>query len=270
MGRRLVMAAGAAALALAGCGGSGGGGTPPVTDGGATVVVPAGDVARAALLDIEGNTGTNALFIREGTLSIVLPETSESSVFTRVFRSRDGRIVARLTTPAGLSALGFLRLEYQRGSETLVSQSVFGRATGVSDMPVAGTATFRGNDFAQLRLEKGTGGADLSGDAIVTADFGAGTVRAVLDFSDPNNASAFGEPINVVDISGMTIAGNRFSGGTLTSRSGTTAVPEYSNPTSLASSGLFGGAGAAEAGGVFLARFPGDRLMTGRYLAPRQ
>jgi hypothetical protein len=268
MGRRMAIAAGAAALALGGCGGSSGGGTPPITDRGATIVVPASDVARAELLEIQGNTGANALYVQEGALKLLLPETAESGVFTRVFRSRDGSIVARLTTPAGLSDLGFLRLEYSRGGETFVSQSVFGRATSLPQMPVTGDATYRGSDFAQLRLETGAGGADLSGDAIITADFGAGRVQAVLDFRD--DASAFGEPIDLVDISGMVIAGNQFSGGTLTSRKGTLDVPEFSNPTTLDSSGLFGGPGAAEAGGVFLARFPGDRLLTGRYLAPRE
>lgn len=268
MGQRMAIAASAAAIALAGCGGSSGGGTPPITDRGASIVVPASDLSRAELLNVQGNTGANALFIEEGSLRFLLPETSESDRFTRVFRSRDGGVVARLTTPTGLSDLGFLQLEFSRGGEVFVSQGVFGRSTSLPQMPVAGEATFRGADFAQLRLETGADGADLSGDAIVTADFTSGRVQAVLDFT--GDASAFGEPINVVDISGMTIDGNRFSGGTLTSRLNGTTVPEFSGPTALASSGLFGGTGAAEAGGVFLAQFPGDRLMTGRYLAPRQ
>lgn len=269
MGRHMAIAASAAAIALAGCGGSSGGGTPPITDRGAAIVVPASDVARANLLEIQGNTtNTNTLYIEEGALRVLLRQTVQLDQFTREFQSSDGSIVARLTIPAGLRDLGSLGIQYTRGGEIFVSESVFGRSTILSQMPSTGVASFRGSPYAELTLVNGSETSAFRGDAIITADFGAGTVRAVLDFS--GDASAFLRPINQVEISDMAIVGNRFSGGALTSRLGTTPVPEFSNPTDLDSSGLFAGPGAAEAGGVFLARFPGDRQLAGRYLAPRQ
>jgi hypothetical protein len=104
-------------------------------------------------------------------------------------------------------------------------------------------------------------------ETVVDVNFGTGNVDATLDFS--MTASAAGAPVDVIELRNMQIGGNRFSGGTLTSRKGPNENSDFSAPSSLASSGVFAGPGAAELGGVFYATFPDGRLLTGRYIAAR-
>lgn len=253
---------------LAGCGGGGGGtSVPPITREGVSVLVAGGNLQSGAqVVQIRGGAGPDTLYVEEGAFRFLGTETRESDAVTRVFRSRDGLSVARLATPTDFRDIGLLRLEYRQGGTDYVSNGVLGRFTRVADMPRTGSATFSGG-FAEVRWIDGDRSSDLiGGSTSVVADFEQGTVAAALDFD--RVAGAQSAPVDLIELGDMQINGNRFSGGTLSGQKNGTPVAGFSTST-LVSSGVFAGPGAAELGGVFYAEFPEDRLLRGRYLARR-
>ena len=264
------LAVAAVSLPLAGCGGSGGTSVPPITNAGASVRVAGSDLqSGATVTQLQGGDGPGTIYIEEGALRF-LGELTATSSATRQFRGRDGQSVALLTVPAGYSDIGLLRLDYQLGGTPFVSEGVFGRFTTAAQMPTAGTATFVGENLDATWIDgngnssnliRGPGSVPI---ALVVVDFANRDVDASLDFRP--TASARFAPVDVIELTDMSIAGNRFSGGTLTSLKRGAVVPEFSTPTPT-TSGIFAGPGAAELGGVFYATMPGGQLLTGRYIA---
>ena len=260
-------AAAAAVLAiLSGCSGGSGTAVPPITREGVSLRVADGNLqSDAQVVSIRGGAGQDTLYVEEGAFRVL--GSQRSAGVTREFISRDGQSVAFLTTPPGFSDIGLLRLVYQKDGVTYVSDGVLGQTTRVADMPSAGRAEFSGNEALATWIDIGSASNLNGGETIVDVNFGTGRVSALLDFT--GSADSQSAPIDVIELNDMRISGNRFAGGTLTSRKGGAKVAAFSDPSNLSSSGVFAGRGAAELGGVFYTKLPQGRLLEGRYLAAR-
>ena len=110
---------------------------------------------------------------------------------------------------------------YTSGGVTYESLGVGGIVTHADDVPTTGMATYTGE--AEARLETFAGGDDLDinyleGSSTVEADFGAGILDVTLgNFTTTDDDGGFGtaSPFNTIEITGMAISGNAFSGGDL-------------------------------------------------------
>jgi hypothetical protein len=280
----LVRAAGAVSVAaLAACssggGGSSGDARPPTTLKGAAYVVPGGELSQAQLRQTQGGSGANindVVFVDDGVFEFLGRRSRQLDAITTEFVSDDGA-VAFVTAPPGYEDSRLIRTEFADGGVGYVSEGVLGRFTSEARMATAlGSATYIGNGTAQVRGDEGLGDSfDLIGGGTrVDVNFGSRTVDTTLDFSA--TAGAVSAPIDVLRITGQTISGNRFGGGTLASTKGGAAVPAYTTGN-VTSSGVFagwndatgnvqGGNRPAEVGGAFVAT-PGVATVTGRYLA---
>jgi hypothetical protein len=284
MGRFWAGAAGAAsAVALAACssGGGGGGGDtrPPTTLNGANYTVPGGDLSQSQLRRTEGGSGANindVVFVDDGVFEFLGRRTAQLDAITTEFTDDNGN-TAIVTAPPGYEDSRLIRMQFADGGVSYVSEGVLGRFTSEARMGTAtGTATYIGNGTGQVRGDRGFNDTfDLvRGDVQVDVNFGSRTVNTTLDFR--NQAASVSAPIDVVQVNGQTISGNRFGGGTLVSTKGGNAVAAYTT-SAVSSSGVFagwndatgnvrGGNLPAEVGGSFVAT-PGVATVTGRYLA---
>lgn len=285
MGRFWAGAAGAVSVAVLAACSSGGGGSadakPPTTLRGANYTVPGGDLSEAQLRRTEGGSGANindVVFVDDGVFEFLGRRTRQLDAITTEFVSDDGTSVAFVTAPPGYEDTRLIRTEFTDGGVSYVSEGVLGRFTSEARMATAlGSATYVGEGTAQVRGDEGFGDRfDLiGGDAVVTVNFGSRRVDTSLDFR--GTAGAVSAPIDVVQLSGQTISGNRFGGGTLVStKTGQGTVNAFTT-SNVTSSGVFagwndttgnvrGGNRPAEVGGAFVAT-PGVATLTGRYLA---
>jgi hypothetical protein len=285
MSRFLAGAAGAASiLALAACsssssGGGGGDSRPPTTLNGANYTVPDGVLSQAQLRRTQGGSGANindVVFVDDGVFELLGRRTAQLDPITTQFTDDDGN-TAIVTAPPGYEDSRLIRTQFVDGGVTYISEGVIGRFTSDARMVTAtGTATYIGDGTAQVRGDRGFSNTfDLiGGDARVDVNFGSRTVDTTLDFT--GTAGAVGAPVDVVQVNGQTISGNRFGGGTLVSSKGGAPVAAYTT-SNVASAGVFsgwndatgnvrGGNLPAEVGGSFVAT-PGVATVTGRYLA---
>jgi hypothetical protein len=267
----------AMSLALAACGGGTDNLRPPITLSGVTYAVPDSDLSRADLRETEGGTGSvnfgSVIYVDDGTLEFLGTQTAAG--VTSQFTADDGS-VAFVTALPGFEETRLISQQFTQDGERYFSQGILGRFTSETRMATAeGEATYLGVGTAQVQVDGPSTFDLLGGNSAVTVDFGAGRVSATLDFSG-TAAGTVGD-IDRVDISGMSIDGNRFSGGRLTSSKDGATVGAYSDPAALSSSGIFAGWNdatgnvrdrslPAEVGGAFVADI-GEGSMTGRYLA---
>ena len=132
---------------------------------------------------------------------------------------------------------------YTSGGVTYDSNGVYGIVTTASDVPSSGTATYTGE--ARGVVVTGAQGFDLNnGTSIVNANFGAGTVDVTMNgFSATSQAigAAATAPIDTISATGMTISGNGFSGGTMTTANGGAVISVTGPNTSVAGQGHFFG-----------------------------
>jgi hypothetical protein len=278
-------AAGAASvLALAACSSSGGGSSgdtrPPTTLKGATYAIPGGDLSQAQLRQTQGGSGANindVVFVDDGVFEFLGRQARQLDAITTEFTDDSGA-TAIVTAPPGYEDSRLVRMQFADGGVSYVSEGVLGRFTSEARMgTTTGTASYIGNGTAQVRGDKGLGDTfDLiGGNARVDVNFASRTVSTTLDFR--NTAASVNAPVDVLQINGQVISGNRFGGGTLTStKTGVGIVNAYTT-SNIASSGVFagwndatgsvqGGNRPAEVGGAFVAT-PGVATVTGRYLA---
>lgn len=150
---------------------------------------------------------------------------------------------------------------------------IIGIATRAENMPKSSVATYTGEAEAVVIIENA--GFDLkSGTSSVSADFGTGKVSVTLngftgaDLQQNQNGTI---PIDEIKITDMTISGNGFSGGTVTTLKSGNVVDVIGSNVSQTSQGSFfalneDGAAPAEVGGLVLMQ--GDTgLISGTYLA---
>lgn len=120
---------------------------------------------------------------------------------------------------------------------------VEGVITNTSDVPTSGSATYTGE--AEAVISSATQFIELNkGTSKVSADFAAGTVDATMNnfaLTASERESAAAVPIDTITVKGMTIEGNRFSGGTLvTSKAGTEVSVTGANTTTTSQGAFFG------------------------------
>ncbi len=141
---------------------------------------------------------------------------------------------------------------------------VLGVATRAADMPTAGgtaQATYTG-DAAALVVTGSDQYEMTGGVSNVSANFGSGTVDVTMNGFGATRHTGAGSavaPIDTISVTGMTIAGNEFSGGTVTTSNGGAGVAITGAGTTSAAQGNFYGYDAAiaapdEVGGAVLQR----------------
>ena len=286
MGRFWARAAGGVSvLALGACsssgGGSGGDSRPPTTLNGATYAIPGGNLSQAQLRQTQGGSGANindVVFVDDGVFEFLGRRTAQLDAITTQFTDENGAIAIVTAPPGYEDSPADPGCSSPTAASPTSRKACLGRFTSEARMGTAtGTATYIGNGTAQVRGDKGLSDTfDLiGGNARVDVNFASRTVSTTLDFR--NTAGSVSAPIDVLQINGQTISGNRFGGGTLTStKTGVGIVNAYTT-SNIASSGVFagwndatgnvqGGNRPAEVGGSFVAT-PGVATVTGRYLA---
>lgn len=237
----------AALTALSACGGGSGTGGVPITLQGATIWQQTDDASTQVLRKIEGGDGGNfsgVIFIDDGFLQFLQAQTGSGGGQTVFFR--DAANQARLFLPGTTGAddyesVRFLNLTYQVGNRVYNQFGYIGRVTVADDMALAsGTATYTGTGTVDVFVLP-TGGSRLDfpgGNATITADFDANTVNVVMN--RPGSAQwVFGTPYDEFRITGMTIAGSGFSGGSFSARKSGTQVATF--PGDFQATGFFAG-----------------------------
>lgn len=168
---------------------------------------------------------TGATRIDDGTYALNDPDGfDQNGLLTDGFS-------ALISTPAqGFSSNYDYARVYNQGYVTGgVAYSVTG-VTGIvtqsSDMPSSGSAAYSGE--AEGKFTDANGSYDLdNGTSSVTANFSTGTVSVrMAGFVAVNRASRGSANVgfDTVEINGMSISGNSFSGGTMITQNGTTTV----------------------------------------------
>lgn len=257
------------ALALAACSG-GGGGTerPEISLRGVAYTSVNSDLTAGTLQDVSGGSGrpiANFIYVETGALSALATTSLQLDPFTTRFTGPGGEQIF-VTTPTGFEDAALTRIEYTENGQSIVATGVLARTTSTSNIAlVSGTAVYRGTDTVEvLALRPGQATtALLSGNAEVTADFDAARVDVVMNVFQGSTA--------VVTISGATIAGSGFSGGTLEVVQGGSVVTDLSGQPDHR--GTFAGFNdatgsnlPAEVAGAFRATTAGGTVV-GRYIA---
>lgn len=271
------------ASVLAGCGGGGGStGTPPITLKGATFWRPQSDLSQAAIRNVEGGSGANfgsVIYIDDGLADFLQQQTQSSPDGTLSFQldANNFAIVAAPdgASPSQYSDMRLLRLVYSTNGVIYIQDGVLGRFTSDANMALAsGQATYTGLLTANIIAQPNSGNEFFLnfGDTVATVDFAGKTVDVLLSNFQPSPDATF----DSAQITGMTISGNRFSGGTFTALAGGTPTGDFTGDD-FRSSGVFagwndsngtaaGGDRPAELGGAFLAATT-DGIVAGRYVA---
>ncbi|MEP5155000.1 transferrin-binding protein-like solute binding protein [Planktotalea sp.] len=115
---------------------------------------------------------------------------------------------------------------YLVGTTPYSATGVFGIVTSDADIPTSGSATYTGE--AVGNYSDGTTDYDLDdGSSTVVANFGTGTVNVTMEgFEAVNRSNGNTEDVgfNQVTITGMSIDGNQFDGGTIATLADGTVV----------------------------------------------
>jgi hypothetical protein len=145
---------------------------------------------------------------------------------------------------------------YIISDQPYVATGIYGVVTSEPDMPSTGSAVFNGK--AQGSYSKGTSNFDLkNGTSKITADFASGNIDVSVDsYTITNRETGVSSNIgfNSVQISGMRVFGNTFSGGAITTLNNGTLVEIVSENTQQTAIGRFFGLNTAgipdEVGGI--------------------
>lgn len=262
----VLTACGGGSTGVGGTGGSGSaGGTPPPTNGctaadcgysaGSTTLAGVGVTEKrnlslevqnrsvdygSAVVNIPGNSITYSDGDTSATFDVTVGDISDP----------DADLIAQ-NVPLGLVSLGpplggeyeFVKAvtgNYVLGLTPILYDGYVGLVTDVSAIPVGGIATYTGDASGGLD----TGGLlpeNLLGSVELTADFGGGTVDMTVDFNMATDGADW------IEVTGMTIDGNAFSGGDL-------AIFEYDAipaENNLTASNVLGDNASHQATGVF-------------------
>lgn len=252
-------------LLLAACGGGGGGGSggtpsPSAATAQGGFALPAGGAGSTVIAQDGSSTGgTTVRYSSGGSASVSFGGVTRTWRGTptivgdvEVTESNDGRTVVVTAkggggtagSGAGLTHTSFgvwlessatSVLAGSSGQVTSVTSFVVGNATPVSDMPRAGSASYRGEAVA-VEFRDGASPRPLNGPLDATANFSTGRLTATADLTDSRNGAAFGS----VAMNALAINGNRFNGGA-SSTLGHAGTAQ----------GGFAGPNAAELGGTF-------------------
>lgn len=134
-------------------------------------------------------------------------------------------------------------LPYRHEDAAQVSLGVAGYATTAGDMPTSGSATYQGEGMIVTndRLPSGETTQHRSANTSVTVNFGAGTADVVMAGVTAPAAGATAV-VDQVNITGATVSGAGFSGGTVTATlGGANALGITGGNDAITSSGQFYG-----------------------------
>jgi hypothetical protein len=214
-------------------GGSGTGGVP-ITLQGATIWENSGDASSQVVRAIEGGDGGDfrgVIFVDDGFLEFLQQETGAGGGEVVFFR--DAQNQARLFEPSATGSddyenIRLISLRYSVGTESYQQIGYIGRATPLAEMALAtGSATYVGTGTVDVIVNPQAGGtlSFPSGNAAVTADFGASSVDVVMN--RPGQANWDQQRYDEFRITGMVIDGNTFSGGTFSARKNGATLPDF-------------------------------------------
>lgn len=221
------------------------------------------------------NTATDAISITDGTDTVNDPSGRDAEGLYEDSNSvlASGSIPTYEYVQIGAHA-------YTTSSgDVFLASLLYGIPSATSEIPSAGTATYNGEalvfvapptDAALLApFTTGDVGPFTDGTALVSVDFGAGTADVTLANFVPidatNGALATGT-FDTVKLTGMTVSGTSFAGGTFETLQGTTTVDVVGANATHAARGDFFGFDAAngipdEVAGASLTR--GDSALVG-------
>ena len=252
---------GCAAL-LSACGGGGGG------DGGGSAPAPtyqtfssgaaaSSTLSGAALLEtatsretraVSGtyNHATNGLTLSDGTYTLV-----DSDGPNAAGNYTDGNASHRafVNTTGNYEYVRVYIQSYNSGGTPHDVTGYYGIATRPGDVPTAGSATYTGNSFGVIA--NSTVDQVFQGSSTVSADFGAGTVDVTMTgFTATDNATSapVAPAVDTIAMTGMSVSGNSFSGGTLSTTTGGAPVDLTGTNTVTQAQGHFYGYDASISG----------------------
>jgi hypothetical protein len=219
------------------------------------------------LVNVSGSLthNTGAITVSDGTTSLTDPDGRDSagrySDGTNRLTTGDVQNTLNTDISQGYEYVTVFQLDGPNASSNTVG--VYGVATNESDVPTSTTATYRGG--SNVTVSNSNGATNFSvlsnGDSVVTADFASGTVD--VELSNFRKTDLFGTvneaPIDQVDVTGMQISGNTFSGGSTTTSLNGQQVNVVGTGSTEAASGSFFGYDAGisapdEVGGVVVVK----------------
>lgn len=224
-------------------------------------------------VQVNATTGRGALTTTSGTLTAPTGATvlgdgtatlNDPNGYDVESKLSDGAVVLSAYSGTRFQNMSPYESVYVAGGTTFNTEGVYGPVTD----PVAlagvtsGSATYRGQSYGTLTTSGGT--TRLIGTSRVTADFAADTVTAGAEDIRGLNSSTGGQFVTSVtsmEATGMTLSGNRFSGGTVTINGAGASTVTGSGTNTAAAGHFFGPLEAVqatqalplEAGGAILA-----------------
>jgi len=166
-------------------------------------------------------------------------------------------------------------MKHSVSGDEYFSVGIGGIITSASDIPTAATAIYTGAAAAQVYTNSLTEAVRLSnGTSTVNVDFSGKTVDVTMTNFTPIayvTGAPLVSPIDTITITGMTISGNAFSGGTLTTTNGGATVEIGGSDAVFGAGGNFFGydnttSRPAEVGGV-ISQDGTDGYITGVFIA---
>ena len=179
--------------------------------------------------------------------------------------ANNGSIIANTDLSSGYQYLMVYQSTTFNDGTPFNAQGILGVATGANDIPDQGVAQYAGG--AELLVVTENGGSTVleNGSSVMAADFGSMTAELRLDdftAQDGSGNAVSNAPMTAMEVTGISISGNSFSGGTITTYSGNTPVDVTGSNTTEVLEGHFYGFNSStgapdEVGGVIL--MEGDR-----------
>lgn len=174
---------------------------------------------------------------------------------------------------SGYEYLQLVEQGYTTGGKTYAVNGVAGILTNTADILATGSATYKG-DAAGTFVTATDNLLLTSGNSTVSTDFAANSVDVTMTgftVTDQNTLAAGSAPFDTINVTGMSLSGNRFIGGAVTTELGgsNVAISGVTGAgTSSASAGAFFGyddvnAVPDEVGGTVVSAGSGGVLISG-------
>lgn len=230
------------------------------------------DLAGTAV-QVNTSTGGSALTATTGTLTAPTGATvladgtatlNDPNGYDVESKLSDGSVVLSAYSGTRFQNVSPYESVYVANGTTFNTEGVYGPVSDAIAVAgiTSGSATYRGQSYGKLSTSGGT--TRLIGTSRVTADFAADTVTARAEDIRGLNSTTGGQFVTAVtgmEATGMTLSGNRFSGGTVTINGNAASGVTGSNTSTAAAGHFYGPLQAAqgltaplEAGGAILAQ----------------
>ena len=216
------------------------------------------------------NHFTGATTVTDGTYTLADPDGLDANN-----ELSDGTVTLEVSTSTNNSSYEYLIVytgEYEDNGQEYTTSGVGGIITSATDVAASTSATYTGE--SGFFVADGPTNYGMTGTAQVSADFSGGTVDVTMDVLTAEETT-FGSPVVPVidrfEVNDMTIQGNVFTGGTLTTTKGGNPVDITGGPIRTEARGAFFGYDNAasapdEVGGMIFQDGP-DGFILGTFLA---